>query len=60
MTSEYEFKEFPDYVPDDGITAAELVSGKSTKIFFHTILFIILKILSMDLGLLTSEFLGRI
>ncbi|XP_063680863.1 inosine-5'-monophosphate dehydrogenase 1-like isoform X4 [Bolinopsis microptera] len=26
MTSE--FKEFPDYVPDDGITAAELVSGK--------------------------------
>ncbi|KAL5259890.1 hypothetical protein ACHWQZ_G010120 [Mnemiopsis leidyi] len=28
MTSEYEFKEFPDYVPDDGITAAELVSGK--------------------------------
>ena len=26
MTSEY--KEFPDYVPDDGITAAELVSGE--------------------------------
>ena len=26
MTSE--FKEFPDYVPDDGLTAAELVSGE--------------------------------
>ena len=35
MTSEYEFKEFPDYVPDDGITAAELVSGNSMKTYHH-------------------------